>query len=246
MFKLFFPAIKALLSGASPYNNSEIGNPPWAFFLLAPLELLPPYWSLTGINLLVISGLVSFFFVKGKKWRAFPLVLFYPFIVLFSNSNLEGLLLWGLVIGGPIGLILLAVKPQAAILIRLVWCVKAWKKGGWKQLAILVSPLILLTIASIIIYPVWLDNLLFFTRRPDGVMINGFPWLVPFGIGLGIIAVRRGREDWAAAATLLLMPSLRIQSWTVALCLLVLSYPLEGSIMALSTWILFLKPTILK
>jgi len=240
----FYPAIQALLAGESPYINTEIGNPPWTFFILAPLGLLPFTWSLIAINLLTISGLVTFFYVKGKKWLVFPLALSYPFIVLLSNSNLEGLLLWGLVIGGPIGLILLAVKPQAAILIGLVWCVKAWKEGGWKQLAILITPLIFLTVVSIIIFPIWLDNLLVFARRPDGGVINGFPWLVPFGIGLGFLAVRRGREDWAAAATIMLMPYLRIQSWAVALCLLILSYPLEGSIMALSTWILFLKPTI--
>lgn len=242
----FYPAILALLAGGSPYINAEIGNPPWTFFILAPLGLLPQTWSLIGINLLTISGLVTFFFVKRKKWLAFPILLSFPFMVLLCNSNLEGLLLWGLAIGGPIGLILLAVKPQAALLIGLVWCVKAWKKGGWKQLAILVSPLILLTIASIILYPVWLDNLLVFTRRTDGGIINGYPWLVPFGIGLGIIAIRKEREDWAAVATLLLMPYVRIQSWTVVLCLLAVTYPLEGSIMALSTWILLLKPTIFK
>ncbi|MHC1783866.1 MAG: hypothetical protein AB9891_14125 [Anaerolineaceae bacterium] len=240
-FEYFYPALQVFLSGNNPYINAEIGNPPWTFFILSPLGFLPPIWSLVAINLISITGLVTFFFKNKKKWLAFPLVLSYPFLVLLSNSNLEGLLLWGLTIGGPVGLILLTAKPQAALLVGIIWAIKTWKKGGLKSLAILVGPLIILTVLSIIIYPEWPRNLLIFSNRNDGDLANGFPWLVPLGIGLFVGAVRNEREDWAAVATLLVAPYVRIQSWTIALCLLSLSYPIEGAIMAMSTWLVYLK-----
>jgi hypothetical protein len=242
----FYPALQAFLSGHSPYINSEIGNPPWAFIILAPLGFLPPMPSVAAINFISISGLVAFCFKNKKKWLAFPLVLSYPFLVLLANSNLEGLLLWGLTIGGPIGLILLAIKPQAALLIGVIWAIKAWKKGGRKALAILLGPLVILTLLSIIFFPDWLRNLLIFSNRTDGDLANGFPWLVPLGIGLFIAAIRNQREDWAAVATLLIAPYVRVQSWTVALCLLALYYPLEGVIAAFSTWLVYLKVVVFK
>ncbi|MHC1783865.1 MAG: hypothetical protein AB9891_14120 [Anaerolineaceae bacterium] len=241
-----YPAIQIFLSGGNPYLNQEIGQPPWTFLILAPLGFLPPLLSVGAINFISISAVVTFFFKNKKKWLAFPLVATYPFLSLMVMGNLDGLVLWGLTIGGPIGLILLMIKPQAAFLVGIIWAIKAWKKGGLKDLTILLAPLAVLTVISIIVYPQWPGNILWFSSRTNYLSTNAFPWLVPIGIGLFIAAVRNQREDWAAVATLLITPYVRTQSWTVALCLLALYYPLEGVIIALSTWLVYLKVVIFK
>jgi hypothetical protein len=241
-----YPAIHTILAGLNPYTNQEIAQPPWTFLILAPLAFLPPMLSVIGINFISVSGVVTFFYRNKKKWLAFPLVASYPFLVLLAMGNLDGLLMWGLTIGGPIGLILLMIKPQAGILVGFIWAIKAWKKDGLKAVAILVGPVAVLTIISVILYPQWPGNLLWFSSRNFGQVTNGFPWLVPLGIGLFIAAVRKEREDWAAVATLLITPYVRTQSWTIALCLLALYNPLEGVIVSLSTWLVYLKVVIAK
>jgi hypothetical protein len=242
--RYFYPALQAFLSGHSRYFNSEIGNPPWTFVFLAPLGFLSQGWSLIAINFISFTGLAAFFIQKKQKWLVMPFMLSYPFLILLSNANLKGLLLWGLIIGGPVGLLLLMIKPQAAALVGVIWAIKAWKKGGLKDVAILVGPLVVLTILSVIIYPEWIKNLIWFTGRVDGDLTNGFPWLVPLGIALFIAAVRHEREDWAAIATVLIVPYVRPQSWVVPLCLLTLYNPIEGIAAGLSTWLVYCKVVI--
>lgn len=240
-FVYFYPALQAFLNGNNPYINSEIGNPPWTFLILSPLGFMSPTWSLIGINVISITGLVTLFYRYKRRWLILPLVISYPFLALLVYSNIDGLILWGLAVGGPIGMILLSTKPQAAILVGVIWVIKAWKKGGLKAVAILLAPLTALAAIMTALYPDWVRNIFWFTSRTDGVLTNGFPWLVPLGIGLFIAAVRREREDWAAIATILISPYVRVHSWIIALSLLALSYPLEGSIVALSTWLVYLK-----
>jgi hypothetical protein len=235
----FYPALKMFVSGANPYLNSsmEVGCSPWTFLLLSPLGFLPTVWGLIVLEFINITGLIALCFRHKSRWSTIPVALSLPFIATIIFGNIDGLSLWGLAIGGPVGLILLSTKPQTAFLVGIVWGWQAWKKGKLPATARLVLPLIILATIMAFLYPDWIKHLLWFKDRTDGYLTNGFPWLIPVGIASLVYAIRHGKEEWAAVATVLLSPYVRVQSWIGALALLTLAFPLEGSIAAIASWI---------
>jgi hypothetical protein len=235
----FYPAIRAVLEGQNPYLEPAIivANPPWTFWILAPLGWLPAEWGLVGINLINITGLLALGYKHNRQWLTLPLALSFPFIALLLWGNVDGLGLWGLALGGPIGLIFLSVKPQLASLVAILWVKKAWEQGGYKAVIQLTAPLLVLGVIMTIMYPTWIERMMVLSDRSERFFANGFPWLIPAGIGMLIAAWRSDREDLAAIATVLIAPHLHIQSWIGALALLTIRYPVEGSIIAITSWI---------
>jgi hypothetical protein len=82
--------------------------------LIAPLGLLPPEWGAIGMNLPAVSGLIALCIRLGKPWVALLVGVSFIFVFALLDGNVEGLVLWGLAIAGPAGLLLLSVKPQVA------------------------------------------------------------------------------------------------------------------------------------
>jgi hypothetical protein len=240
-YSFFYPAVKAFLAGTSPYliSGMQFANPPWTLLFLAPLGLLEPRWGFLLMGLVNLTGLFALFYKHHRVRSVIPLAISFPFISLIVFGNIDGLCLWGLALGGPLGLILLSTKPQVAFLVSIVWIKKAWQQGKWNAVLRLVAPLFILAAVMISLYPEWITKTLWYSGRADGIFSNGYPWFIPVGIALLVAAFRQEREEWAAFATLLVTPYVRVQSWVAALSLLVISYPLEGTVVALSTWIVF-------
>lgn len=235
----FYPAIQAFLSGSDPYQISSevVANPPWLILLLSPLGFLPSSWGFLLIGLINLSGLMALFIKHQRAKLSWPVAVSFPFIAMLVFGNIDGLSLWGLALGGPLGLILLSTKPQVASLVGLIWLKQAWQRERWQGVVRLVAPLAVLAAVMISLYPNYIRNTLFFSTRTDGVFVNGFPWFIPAGIAALVAAFRHEREDLATVATVLVSPYARIQSWVAALGLLVIQYPLYGTIMALSSWL---------
>ncbi len=238
----FYPAIRDFLMGESPYQNTGmvVANPPWTFLLLAPLGLLEASWGFVVLGLINITGLLALFYKFRQPRLVLPMAISFPFIALILWGNIDGLNLWGLAIGGPLGLILLSTKPQVAFLVSVIWIKQAWEQGKVKAVVQLVAPLLIIAIVMIYKYPEWIRIAFMSSARIDGQLTNGYPWFIPAGLGILVAAVRSEREDLAAVATVLLSPYVRVQSWVAALSLLIIRYPLEGTIIALSSWAILL------
>ncbi|MBI4770454.1 MAG: hypothetical protein HY784_08615, partial [Chloroflexi bacterium] len=232
------PAVVAFLIGQDPYFGNWFVNPPWLLVLLAPFGLLPPFWGAVGIDLVSVSGLVALCRKSGKIWMALPLVLSFPSLVLLWSANVDGLSLWGLALGGPVGLLLLSTKPQVAGLVGVVWTAQAWREGGWRKAAILVAPTLVVALVFLVIYPHWPSVVFAPTQRTGQSDATGFPWFMPLGLALLAAAVRRNREEWAALASMMVASYARPQSWIGAMTLLAVRYPPEGIIAVAASWLI--------
>jgi len=242
-FLYYFPAIKAFLAGQNPYTSLDVvvSYSPWTLLILSPLGFLPAMWGYVIVGIINITGLLAFLRKQNcKLWQALPIAFSFPFISLILWGNLDGMSLWGLAIGGPLGLILLSVKPQAAFLVSLVWVKQAWDQGKFPAVVRLVAPFILLVGVTLYFYPEWIQRIIFTGGHARGLLANGYPWFIPLGLALLVAALRNNREDSAVLGTVLVSPYVRIQSWVATLTFLIVKFPLEGTVAAISTWFVFL------
>ena len=232
----FYPAIQAMLQGRDPYLMPDVVSPPWLFWLLTPLAFLAPWQGaaiLAGLTLIV---LVVFCGRRGYLWVAIPLALSYPAIMLVWNGQVDALTLLALMVRGPVGLLLLAAKPQTAIFVALIWAWQAWREGGWRKLLILVAPTVIVFVLSVWLYPNWLPAMVNASRRDYST--NGFPWSLALGAAVLVAALRQQREDLASLATILIAPYANIQSWVPALTLLAARYRWETVAACAASWLI--------
>lgn len=243
-FLFFYPALQAFVQGQSPYQVEGFVTPPWMLPILAPLAFVPPLWGALLVDALALVGLVALCRKHKLFWATLPLALCYPMLMLLWNAQLEGFVLWGLVVGPtPLGFFLLMSKPQVAGLVGLIWILEAWQAGSWRRVLWLVGPTAALAVLFMSLYPEWLSGIGQAAQRT--YTANGFPYSVALGAACLVFAVRHQREEWAALATLLLVPYANVQSWMAALTLLTARYRAEGISAALASWILafYLEPT---
>ena len=240
----FYPAIWLFLTGGDPYGPLQphlpdrYFNPPWLLPLLAPFGLLPVTWGAWAINAFSILGVFAFCAKHKKPWLTLPVVMSYPMIDQYYHGSVDGFVIWGLVLGGPVGLFLLSTKPQVAGLVGLLWAIEAYREGGWKSVARLLAPTAILAVVSTLLYPQWITTALSARGFPGAASANLFPWLAPLGLVLAVQAVRRRREDWAILATNLLSPYLRAHSWTAAMVTVSVRYPWFAWVLSPLSWLL--------
>jgi hypothetical protein len=231
-----YPALLAFVTGMDPYAAVPgFVNPPWMLALLSPLALLPPLAGAIVLDAIALTGLVALCRKAGRTWLALPLAVAFPMATLLWHGQVDGLVLWGLALGGPVGLFLLSTKPQVAGLVGLVWLVRAWRQGRWRQATILILPTAVVALVFTWLYPSWLSE--FSTAATRTYTTNGFPWTLPVGAAALVAALRHDREDWAALATVFLAPYVNVQSWMGALALFAIQYPVEGMAAALGSWL---------
>jgi hypothetical protein len=232
-----YPALMAFLSGRDPYTAVPgFVTPPWLLLLLSPLALLRPEHGVVALGVITLTGLVALCRRGGHTWLALPLAVSFPMATLLWHGQVDGVALWGLTLGGPVGLLLLSAKPQVAGLVGAVWLVRAWRSGRWRAVLTLLAPTAIVAAVFILLYPSWLRGVA--QAAGWAHTTNGFPWLAPLGVAGLVAALRQEREDLAALATVLIAPYANVQSWVGALALLALRYPLEGVVAALATWVI--------
>lgn len=238
-----YPALMAFVSGSDPYTVvPNFVTPPWLLLLLSPLSLLSPVQGVIALGVITVTGLValcgrnSSCGRKSQLWLAIPLAVSFPMITLLWHGQVDGVILWGLTLGGPVGLLLLAAKPQAAVFVGLIWAMQAWREGGWKKTARLVLPVIIVAAASACLYPSWVRAML--SASAWAHTTNGFPWSLALGAGVLVAALRGRREDLAALATLLLAPYTNVQSWVPAMALLSARYRWETVAACAASWLI--------
>ena len=235
----FWPAVQAWLSGHDPYSGGMFLSPPWLLPLIAPFGLLPPAWGAVGMNVVALSGLIALSARLGKPWVVLLVGVSSVFMYVILDANVEGYVLWGLALGGPVGLLLLSVKPQVAMGVAVIWSIQAWQKSGWRGLLKLLLPTAICGGLFTIFYPQWIGAALGAQRQSGATDVNLWPWLLPVAGGLMIVAVVKLRQEWAALATNLATPYFRLHSYIGALALIAAEMPWLGAIAVLGSWVYF-------
>lgn len=240
----FLPAALRFLSGADPYaaplySGFWYANPPWLLPLLVPFALLPAQWGAYGMGLVAFTGLGALAFRLHKPWLILLVGLSFVFVSVVVDSNVDGFVLWGLALGGPVGLFLLSTKPQVASLVALVWLWQAWQTGRWRGVLKLTGPTLLIAAVFTVWFPHWPLALVTAHARADSGNANLWPWLVAPALGLLAWALRRKRESPAALASAWTAPYLLVHSYVGALALVAADYPWMGAALVVLSWVYF-------
>lgn len=218
---VFVPAVLALLRG-DPITT--IYNPPWVLAPLIPFALLPD-----GSRWMSLAALLAMCFTVWKLGGS-PIALA-SFLVnpitlnVFMSGNIEWLVLLGFALPLPVGLLLMALKPQITFLVVLMFVSR-------KNLRAFL-PLAIIALASILIFPSWITNLFSYSRFHGSTDdASFFPYLIP----LALFLVYKGK---AMAASPMFSPALSTSCWTVAVLSLV-RHRWASVAFALGSWVFFL------
>jgi hypothetical protein len=209
---VFRPAARNLLAGKSPYEVRDFFSPVWAAILFIPFALLPEplAWGLF-LYLNVVVYLVALVRMKAKR---LDLILFFlsPFVFYSIRfGNIDSFVLLGVTLPPFIGIWLLALKPQMTIGLLLFLAYQACREG-WKKMLALFVPLSLAILVSLAMSSSG-------SAYPFGVSwnVNLWPWGVPIGIAILLLALRYKRRFAMLASGPFLSPYVAIQSWMVTL-----------------------------
>lgn len=234
------PATLALLSGRSPYTELPFFNPPWILLPLIPFAILT---YRLGVSAFFVTNLVVFYYISqrmaARSIARIALFCSFPVIVCLLFGQIDGLVLLGLFMPRPLGLILLLAKPQMGAAIAVFWLVEAWRAGRWKQVATTIAPVAVLFLISLALYGLWplqLDMKDMFVATFNTSL---WPGSLMIGLPLLVHALRHRKESFALMAAPFFSPYVTPQSWSVALVGL-MPYELEMVAASLASWALLI------
>lgn len=217
----FVPAVTLWLSGSDPYA-AIFFNPPWLLPILAPFVALGD----SGRVLYLLCAIAAFGFVAyrlGGKPLALAAFLVSPFVFdSLAWGNVEWIAALGFVLPGPVGLLLLAVKPQMTICVILFRVFESWQSGGWRGAVRLCAVPAAVALASFVVFGFYPAKMLTYTPT---LGLSLFPWSVPVGLYLLTASFRYRHVSYAIAASPLLFPSVTPQVWLVTFLALAADAP---------------------
>jgi len=197
-----------------PYREGIVFNPPWTYWLIGPLRLLP--YPVGILRLLILLTFLALILRRGgRAWSVLAVMTSMPFLLLMITVNLDWLpALAFLIEDKGLALPFLLIKPQVGALAALAWL----RKGGWRILL----PTAVLLLLSFAVYGWWPSQVYANARHIGGnglvhVFWNAapFPWGAPLGAWALVRAWRREDEFAGVCATLLLAPYWSYYSMTV-------------------------------
>jgi hypothetical protein len=215
---VFREAGKMLLSGGNPYDvvvsctQGYLGfyNPVWTLIPLLPLVILPIRWGWAGTNLAYLAVLVG----AGRRWRwgihgTLAMAVAVHTLMNVVEGQVEWLVLLGALIGGPIGFLLMATKPQLGLGFM---AYSLWEdRRYWKRLAAKVGVLLVAGAGNLWLYglPKWGDV----AARDWNLSGALWPWSLLVGLPVLAYAMRTGKEALAGSSSVLLSPYAAWRSW---------------------------------
>lgn len=157
----YYPTIRNVLAGKSPYDVAGFHNPPWMLLLMLPFGLFPLE---EGRALFFIASVLVFVFILWKTESG----LLATIAIFLSPTLLGGLLasnpdifvLSGVLISPVWGLFVLLIKPQLGLGLVFYYAYVFWKKGSLKDILRVFAPITLGYLLSFLIFPVLVDKLL--------------------------------------------------------------------------------------
>lgn len=208
----FYPATLALLNGAS-LDQLGFFNPTYALAPLIPFALLGQDMSIVYV-LVSILAFILIGLRLSSHWQSVLLILLSPFVfasILFGN--VEWLVLLGLIMPKPIGIVFLLIKPQMTILLVLYWMYQAYSQ---RQLTKLVAPTIFALGFSFLLEPSYITRMLSYSiLHVPFANISLFPYGLVISIVLLFIAWRQHKGDSLLSASAFAMPYYTLSAWSI-------------------------------
>jgi hypothetical protein len=195
-----------LIEGRNPYLlNRDYFNPPWAMIPVIPAAFMPdPIARIYGA--LLACGALGYVMYRLKASLLSMLLIFssMPVVLLLHNGQIDFLVLLGWMMPRPLGMLLLVIKPQVGAVMGLLWIVEAYQDGGWRGVVKLVWPVTAAYLVSFVAYGPWILVM----RRAPGFEWNLglFPYLLPVGLLLVWLAIRKHDELHSLRASPLIAP----------------------------------------
>jgi hypothetical protein len=221
----FCPASRAMVAGRSPYEGTDFVGPPWALLPLLPYagDVMAGRAALFVLAL-VVYALVAVSADPSGRTDASPVAmgLFLvspPVIHSLWNSNLEWLVLLGLLLPPRWGLLLVVIKPQVGAGVAVWWVAEVWREGGWRAVVRTVWPVTAALGVSLLVFGFWPRHAL----HPPGLPWNAslWPWSLPVGLGLLAYGIWKRQMLPALAAAPFCSPFVLLHAWTGAVLALV-------------------------
>ena len=239
-YSTFRPATQALLSGNSPYQGLQapFAGAPWGLIPLIPFAILPEH---IGRGFFFVASIIAFAYVayrfKATLLTMTAFLLSPPILHCLLNSNLDWLPLLGYVLPPQIGLFFLAVKPQMGSVVCIFWLVEAWRKGKWKEVLRVFSPVMIAFALSLAFYGLWPLNMLKVSQHTQWWEASMWPISIPIGLALAAAALRSRNIKFAIAASPCLSTHVVFHSWSCVL-LSTLEYTGDALMAVVGLWIL--------
>lgn len=217
----------------NPFHEETFINPAYTVWLI-PHAWLPIRLG-NAINLLLnVAALCLLVHYRKGKWLALALALTNPFFLdAMRVNNIDWLPALGLLCS-DFGIVLLAIKPQVFGGVALYWLIDLIREKNWMGLAGWIASLIVIGTFTLV-YGFWL------TINPMPAIHewwNFAPWplLLPVGLGLLYLALKKKDQDIAACATPFLVPYLAPYSMAPYMALVASRWPKLGIALWIASW----------
>lgn len=235
--QFFRPATLAFVHGQNPYDVRDFNNAPWTLIPFIPFAVMPTRLGSAGFFLL---GFASFLYIAYKLGaKPIGVILFitsYPVISCLNGGGIDWLPMLSFVTPAPVSLIFAAMKPQIGIGIAIYWLVESWRAGGIRTVVKNFLPVTVLLAFSFAIYGFWIMTFLNKAQvTVNTVNVSLFPYLLPVGVYLLWVAIRRRNSRPAMAAGPFFAPYHTLFSLAAPLVAL-LDFPYLLAIASAVTW----------
>jgi hypothetical protein len=221
------PAALALLHGQNPYRvevapEAPFFAAPWGLLPLIPFALLP---TEAGRAVVMLGGLLLFAF-SAYRLGAKPITMMFflispPVIHNILNANIEWLPVLGFVLPPSIGLFFVLIKQQTGFAVAIFWLFEAWRKGGWREVVRVFSPVTIAFLLSFIIYGFWPLSMFGVLKYGGNINSSLWPLSIPAGLVLLVTSIQKHKIEYAMPASPCLSPYLLFHAWSGALISLV-------------------------
>lgn len=179
-----------------PYKIPGVANPPWTFILLWPFAQLPGQWGLASMLTVSLLLMVR---ILGQPANILAAFLSIPTIALFYLGQIDGLLLLATMLPPCLSWTILVCKPQGVFLAGL-------HRGGLRGALVLGATFL----TSCLLWGWWPGRV---GAVHQTLNLAWWPWLVPLGVILAFVGIRKRSQALLCLATLCVMPYHQPHSW---------------------------------
>ncbi len=235
----FYPAIRAVWQGRSPYDVvPSFFMAPWALLPMLPLAWLP---ESVGRAIMLVAGLATYAVIAhrlshGHTWSVIVFLLSPLVLDGLYNGNVDFLPILGFILPPQIGLFFVVLKPHIGLGVALFWLVEAWRDGGATRVFEVFGPVAVAFGLSFLIFGLWplrFSQLLGVSGSWNSSL---WPMSLPVGLALLVASYRSRKMQPAMAAAPCLSPYLVMHSWVTGL-VAILDRPLELTAAVVGLWI---------
>ncbi len=212
----YYPATRALIEFRSPYeNNPYFFAPFWALIPLIPFAILP--YDI-GRALFFVVSMIGFAYLGyragGKPFALVAFLFSAPVANCIQTGNIEWIPLLGIFMPAPLGLVFLAMKPQSTIGIIIFVLVLILLEKGLIETIKTIIPAVSLFIISVLLYGTWFLRTSDIFAAGGPFIVSAWPYGLPIGIFLLVLAIKRKELCFALASSPLLSPYAILLTWS--------------------------------